>query len=453
MATAFLFRADNVRKRNNIYYFRMRIPTILKPVFDNKTEFNITLATTNAVDAGRAIDTYRSKIRNTVQLLRLDAITADFARQIIENILYQKQSMNFLPLTSFPSVESSPTIEPQQTTSKLMKHVLEEYTQLNRKKWKQGTLDKYALISSRINTRFGNKPAHSITPEMITTWRDKLSEVSDGHADNHIIYLSSVLKFATRRKYCYFNPAEGQLFKSQSKVTNKEAKKRRVRYDDGEVIKIFNLILESESPHGDNAHRFWVPLIGMLSGLRLDEICQLYVSDVKAEFCDNADSQKILYFDINDELDKNLKTADSQRHVPIHPELLKWGFHEYVYELQQKGEKRVFPNLKKTKKGYSNAVQKWFSRWNREHITADPKKVFHSLRHSFSNALKQSGAHPYLISEVLGHKVYNISSELYAEKYNLLAKLDAISSIEYNAEKMMFKNILSKPELIDTSIS
>ena len=59
-------------------------------------------------------------------------------------------------------------------------------------------------------------------------------------------------------------------------------------------------------------------ILGMYSGLRLSEKCQLNVEDVKKVY-------GVLCFDVNDEKDK-MKTKSSPRIVPVHPVLIKLGF-------------------------------------------------------------------------------------------------------------------------------
>jgi hypothetical protein len=49
-------------------------------------------------------------------------------------------------------------------------------------------------------------------------------------------------------------------------------------------------------------HQYWVPLIGLYSGARIEEICQLEVNDVR-------ESSGVWIMDINRNGDKRVKTA------------------------------------------------------------------------------------------------------------------------------------------------
>ncbi|MCB1225594.1 MAG: site-specific integrase [Verrucomicrobiales bacterium] len=150
--------------------------------------------------------------------------------------------------------------------------------------------------------------------------------------------------------------------------------------------------------------RFWVPLIALFHGCRLGEICQLYTEDVK-------ESEGIPYLairtqlDEEDETDKRLKTEASIRDVPLHPELLRLGFMEFVAERRKdKGKPRLFPELKiaKSTKRYSTKFSRWFCRFIEHASGHKPKATFHSLRHHFRTELSRAGVGIELVDEIGG---------------------------------------------------
>ena len=71
-----------------------------------------------------------------------------------------------------------------------------------------------------------------------------------------------------------------------------------------DLKRIFNLRkLKSESIDKNKPAYYWVPLLGLYTGARLNEICQLYVNDIK-------EIDKIWCIDINRKTnDKKLKNA------------------------------------------------------------------------------------------------------------------------------------------------
>lgn len=63
--------------------------------------------------------------------------------------------------------------------------------------------------------------------------------------------------------------------------------------------------------------KYWVPLLGLYTGARINELAQLFLVDFQAQ----GDVQVI---SINDDGEgKRLKTKASKRLVPIHPELVR----------------------------------------------------------------------------------------------------------------------------------
>lgn len=164
-------------------------------------------------------------------------------------------------------------------------------------------------------------------------------------------------------------------------------------------------------------YKYWVPLIGYYTGMRLEEICQLYLSDIKEE-------NNIWYFDIIEDNDKHVKTASGIRKVPIHDDMIdKFGFLNFVNKQKNKKQERLFPELKKQSGRYSHYASRWFGQYLLKVGVKDKggAKVFHSFRHTFINACKLAGVEEYKVKEVVGHEVgsKSITYGRYGKKYPL----------------------------------
>jgi hypothetical protein len=73
-----------------------------------------------------------------------------------------------------------------------------------------------------------------------------------------------------------------------------------------------------------------VPLLGLFTGAREAELCQLYVDDV---YGDEATSLWVI--DINQREDKTLKSGEQNaRRSPLHPQLVRLCFLEFVDQLR-----------------------------------------------------------------------------------------------------------------------
>ncbi|UWP97871.1 site-specific integrase [Aliiroseovarius crassostreae] len=150
--------------------------------------------------------------------------------------------------------------------------------------------------------------------------------------------------------------------------------------------------------------KFWVPLIGLFSGMRLGEIVQLHRSDLKTV-------DGVWVFDINraEDNDKKVKTDTSLRQVPVHRTLIELG-------LQARCDdnalgKRLFPDLRPGANGfYSHNFSKWWSRYGKSFDFRGEKKVFHSFRHLFADALRDVEAPDYVLKAILGHSDKSITA-------------------------------------------
>lgn len=148
-------------------------------------------------------------------------------------------------------------------------------------------------------------------------------------------------------------------------------------------------------------HRYWITLIALFSGAREDEICQMKVMGVQQV-------DGIWIFDLqNLETDQKVKAPSSHRLIPVHPTLIDLGFITYYNKQKRAKQDQLWPLLTRTRDGYSKKVVRWFTGakgFNRKHVTKDPKKSFHSLRHGFISNLRFNKVPLDMISEIVGHK-------------------------------------------------
>lgn len=75
---------------------------------------------------------------------------------------------------------------------------------------------------------------------------------------------------------------------------------------------------------------------------------------------------------------------------------------------------------------------KWYQRFNREHVSDDPKKVFHSMRHTLANTLKQAGVQEVVIAEIMGHANESMTMGRYGKRYQPKVLLEAMMQLDYD---------------------
>ena len=146
--------------------------------------------------------------------------------------------------------------------------------------------------------------------------------------------------------------------------------------------------------------KYWIPLIALFSGMRLGEIVQLLVTDIKTE-------GEVRYFDVarNEGEEKQLKTDSSRRKIPIHPELIKLGILDHVEVSRSKDALgRLFSDIDPGKDGYfSHNFSKWFGRYLKQTGVKTLKTSFHSFRHNFKDALDAAGIDESRRRALMGH--------------------------------------------------
>lgn len=172
--------------------------------------------------------------------------------------------------------------------------------------------------------------------------------------------------------------------------------------------------------------QFWLPLLSLFLGARLEEMAQLHAEDVRL------DPEHGSYLVIHAEGERKVKTASSVRQVPLHPELVRMGFLEYVERIK-KG--RLFPTLKPDKYGkLGTTFSTWFGRYLDSLGITNSQKVFHSLRHSFVALCKQRSAviPPEVREAIVGHTPTNEIAARYGDVlYPLEPQVAAMRQVAY----------------------
>lgn len=217
-------------------------------------------------------------------------------------------------------------------------------------------------------------------------------------AQNYYNTICGIFSYAVNTRLLAHNPASDKFLRASFKPK----KKQKAVFTAEQLNKMFKAPLYTGCQDDENGYakkgifrirrgRFWVPLLALFHGLRSNEACQLYTEDVTR--IDGVPCIKVRdSVDDGSETEKRLKTASSERTLPIHPELLKMGFLQYVERRRlDKKQHRLFPELTKGKAGkFSDPFQKWFGRFLKSSLGHKPKATFHSFRHMFRDALRRA---------------------------------------------------------------
>jgi integrase len=201
---------------------------------------------------------------------------------------------------------------------------------------------------------------------------------------------------------------------------------KRRGFEGHELTKLFRALaaFREEKPS-----RFWVPALAAYTGARAGEICQLHPSDII-----EVNGVPCLNLSIFDAMgvrtaDKRLKTASSERIVPLHKMLLDAGFLRFAE--RQSNAERLFPELKPGAKGtYSHGFSKWFGAYKRSVGFEERSLVFHSFRHGFRDACRRAEI-PEETAMALGGWAAINQATRYGDRAAVPVLNRAIQKIEY----------------------
>jgi len=237
--------------------------------------------------------------------------------------------------------------------------------------------------------------------ELVEKCAGRPGRLSNRTINRYVTSLSSVFKWADKRSDVDIrNPFRGQ---SREEGTGTGWRSYTVE----ELKKLFGSELFKDATAAQrirpNENTFktamlWIPLIALFSGMRSNEICQLRVSDVIRK-------GKVWAFRVSDEGEgQSVKTEAATRIVPVHSELVRCGFLEYLKTLPPDG--RVFPALKPggADGKFNFYFSKRFTAYRRRCEVTAPRVAFHSFRKNAAQALKDKRATPAEIAELIGHE-------------------------------------------------
>lgn len=144
-------------------------------------------------------------------------------------------------------------------------------------------------------------------------------------------------------------------------------------------------------PHIVRDWRFWLPLMELFQGARLEELADLYRHDIK----DDGDTP---YLDIRahherkDGHKRRLKTTPSERKVPVHPEVLRMGFLAYVERVAPNPGDPLFPELSPQGRDGRRGPRftRWFGYYRRGIGLYREGMAGHALRHNANTGLRNA---------------------------------------------------------------
>lgn len=279
----------------------------------------------------------------------------------------------------------------------------------------------------RLFPRNLTKPQKQLTFKEVIKRHEHSSypKMSSRSINKGLTSISGLLNWCINEGYCNDNPAARMRIAISD---TKKATSRRQPFSPEELRTIFEespVFAEGERPQGGAAEAaYWIPILGLYTGARLEEIGTRQVTDIRQH-------NGIWYIDINaDAPGMSVKTASSIRRVPIHRRVLELGFLEYRDRIAQ-SHKDLFPQVHAKARARTTSYSKWFNRYLRNACgIEDTRKVFHSFRHTFKDACREAGIQQDVHDALTGHTDGSVS-KTYGSGHSLNTLNEAIQKINY----------------------
>ena len=408
------------------------------------------------------------------QILDGDLTPKTELQPIIENIHSPEPREPYLVETKSVEVKYN-KVEKEKKISE----VIDEFLVLRKGVVGEKLLSEYKVITDDFVEIIGNIPVSSLSKDSIRTYiktqlklppnrrknpiyRElgiekllKLKEVkpqSRLNVNKFLTRLTTLMNFGVSQGYFKDNPILGMKIP----IPKIQGRKKREPFSQEDLSKIltpktfldwtidFGLKTKSDKPNPvklSNAF-YWTFLVGIMSGMRTNEIAQLLVEDIiKKDY--------VWLINVDETKDKSVKTSSSIRKVPVHPTLVSLGFLDYVKIIKSKGNDRVFPEITKTRDGYSSKISRHYNEKFLPTLGVWEKQVkgLYCTRHTFINRCYKKGVDRDIIKSVVGHEpdftleVYGGNPFTPKQLYQGISKV-SYSNIKWNRLKVDWNKLI-----------
>ena len=172
---------------------------------------------------------------------------------------------------------------------------------------------------------------------------------------------------------------------------------------------------------------YWIFLLGIFSGMRTNEMCQLRLIDIKKQ-------NNIWFIFIEDSEETKVKTENAIRKVPVHPQLIDLGFVDYVTTQKKSKRGRLFWELSEDRDGFASHVSRHYNQRFLPTVGVWKKytKVLYCTRHTFINKLYSEKVDENVIKTLVGHEKEFTMKHYGGDPFTPERLLEEISRVSYS---------------------
>lgn len=269
----------------------------------------------------------------------------------------------------------------------------------------RGDCNRFRITISQLPANFGKSSQKNLPLDRIAQSNKTGKSLAWETQKNYLKMLSNLLEWARKERLVSDNVADGLVPQKRREA----AETARLPFNGTELSAIFSAPVFTgcvDDQHGFakpgpniiKRSRYWLPLLALFTGMRMGEILQLTPDHIRQ----SATGTNFIALT----RDMTLKTDSAMREIPLHPELERLGFVEWVNEQRDASVEFLFDDVAASKHGYrSDTFTKRFANFLKKiDLPAErrPKLCFHSFRHTFKDALNETGASEEVKDEICG---------------------------------------------------
>ncbi|EGQ7782450.1 tyrosine-type recombinase/integrase [Vibrio parahaemolyticus] len=426
-----------IKLSNNVFYTRISTPAILQTSLGYPREIRLSLftkyrrlATKRNAQLASAIHTLHEQalaenIPYTDFKISLSTKVAEIRQQFCSNLPHVDNPQSKSTSRSIETRAMSTTAPaPETIVNSSMISKQELITELNNfihsKRLEQVT----PLTLTQLNQRCTNfldyltKQNVSLSAKAATTYRDHLIEKG--------LSCKTVKEYISANKqffdYCeQIELIDKNIFKAikAPKTRGTKASQQRDRWQLKEIKRLFS----SSEFRKKDAQFQWTTKLQIYQGCRPSEVCQLATPNI--QMIDGVPCITVS----DSEADQRLKTSNASRIVPLHNQLIKEGFLEYVQERREQKQKQLF-NYKP-----HGENKDWSFRYRTNlgklqtaiGMKPNARPTAYSFRHTFIDELKIADIPEHVVAEIVGHAHPNITYGRYGKQAQIQQLHDAVN--------------------------
>ena len=166
---------------------------------------------------------------------------------------------------------------------------------------------------------------------------------------------------------------------------------------------------------------FKVTILGIYTGMRIEEICRLKTTDIESECM----------------LIREGKTQSAPRKIPIHKSILPL----LATMIASTQDGYLIEGLKTYRGKRSHSISKRLGTRRKQLGFKRRKYAFHSLRANFVTELDNQGVDLSIIQSLIGHRQQSLVRSVYSGGPKIEKLREVINKIDYGLEITQFLNV------------